>query len=267
MQTTKLARPLQSVPQNKKINDDRKGDYAVENSIYIGLSRQISLQQQMNLLANNVANINTPGFKAQKPLFKEYLDKPDITRQEISLVEDTGQFKVEAQGQLRLTGNPLDVGMDGPGWMMVETNEGTKYTRAGNFTMNNIGELVTASGDRVLDDGQKPITIPDGAMDISVSTSGEISTSNNGIVGRIGMVEFENQQVLMATGDGYYKTDVQPLPAENTKMRGGMIEGSNVNGVLEMTNMIDVSRTYQSVQRMLQSEHDRQRNVIQTFTE
>lgn len=238
----------------------------MENSIYIGLSRQVALERQMALLANNVANINTPGYKANKPLFEEYLSKPQITKEEISLVYDYGQYKVEAQGGLKMTGNPLDIAMDGPGYMMVETAEGTKYTRAGNFTLNATGELVTPTGNRVLDTGQKPITIPNGATDIKITNDGQISSSAGG-AGQLGMVEFENAQDLQPTGDGFYMTEAVGLPSANTQARQGMIEGSNVQGVLEMTDLIEVSRTYQSVNRMLQSEHDRQRNVIQKLTE
>lgn len=238
----------------------------MENSIYIGLSRQITLERHMSLLANNVANINTPGFKAQKPIFEEYLSTPEPTGEQISLVSDYGQFQVEAQGQLKLTGNPLDVGLEGPGWMMVETGEGTKYTRAGNFTLNSIGELVTPSGNRVLDNGQKTITLPSGATDIRIGTDGQIATSD-GVVSQIGIVEFKNVQALKPSGDNFYMTDEQPQPALKTMARGGMIEKSNVQGVLEMTELIDISRKYQSINKMLQSEHDRQRNVIQKLTE
>lgn len=244
----------------------------MENGIYIGLSRQIVLQRQMNLLANNIANINTPGYKAQKPIFEEYLSKPEKTREEMSLVFDYGQFHVEAQGPMKLTGNPLDVALDGPGWMMVATPEGTQYTRAGNFAMNAEGELVTPTGLQVLDDGQKPITLPDGATDIRITTDGQVTTSE-GVAGRIGVVEFDNQQMLAPSGNGLYTVrdevagQIVPQPAENTLVRQNMIEGSNVQGVLEMTDMIDVSRTYQSISRMLQSEHDRQRSAIQQLTE
>lgn len=241
----------------------------MENAIYIGLSRQVTLGTQMNLLANNIANINTPGFKAQKPLFEEYLAKPDLMDQnqrQMSLVSDYGQFQVEAQGPMKFTGNPLDIALEGPGWMMVETATGTQYTRAGNFTLNAIGEVVTPSGHKVLDGGQKPITLPAGATDINVTEDGQITTSE-GVAGQIGIMEFTNAQALNPSGNGFYTSEEQPQPALATKARGGMIEGSNVQGVLEMTNMIEVSRKYQSVNKMLQSEHDRQRSVIQRLTE
>ena len=112
----------------------------MENSIYIGLSRQMTLQSQMSLIANNVANINTPGYKANKPLFEQYVSEPRIMDgEEMAQVFDYGQYNVEAQGALKMTGNDLDVALDGPGYMMIETASGTRYTRAGNFTLNNMG--------------------------------------------------------------------------------------------------------------------------------
>jgi flagellar basal-body rod protein FlgF len=239
----------------------------MENSTYIGLSRQVTLQSQMALLANNVANINTPGYKANKPLFEQYVTQPRIMDgEEMAQVYDYGQYKVEAQGALSLTGNDLDVAMDGPGYMMVETGAGTKYTRAGNFTLNNIGELVTPTGYRVLDAGQKPITIPQGARDIRITNDGQISSSAGG-AGQLGIVEFDRVQDLRPSGDGFYTTEALGQPALNTKARQGMLEGSNVQAVLEMTEMIEISRKYQSINRMMQSEHDRQRTVIQKLTE
>ena len=238
----------------------------MENSIYIGLSRQIALERQMEMVANNVANMNTPGYKANKPLFEQYLIDSDFSKEEMSMVYDYGQYQVEMQGAFKATGNELDVALDGPGYFMVETPEGTKYTRAGNFTLNAEGEIVTAAGNRVLDAGEKPITIPQGARDIKITQDGQV-TSTAGNAGQLGVMEFENMQELRPTGDGYYMTEAEGVAMEATTVRQGMVEQSNVQSILEMTNMIDVSRTYQSINKMMQSEHDRQRSVIQKLTE
>lgn len=238
----------------------------MENSIYIGLSRQIALQHQMNLLANNVANLNTPGYKANKPLFERYLIDSDFSREQMDMVYDYGQYKVEAQGGLKATGNDLDLAIDGKGYFMVETPEGTKYTRAGNFTLNELGEIVTPSGNRVLDAKQKPLIIPPESRDIRITHDGQVSTSS-GNLGQIGVLEFDNMQDLKPTGDGFYQTDAVGTPPTASVIRQGMIEKSNVQGVLEMTNLIEVSKAYQSVTKMIQGEHERQRNVIQKLTE
>ena len=216
----------------------------MENGLYIGLSRQMALQKRMDLVANNIANVNTPGYRADKMLFEEYVLQTDTKdREELSMVLDYGQFKDTAMGKMTHTGNPLDVALDGPAFMMVETGEGTKYTRAGNFTLNNEGVLVTPAGNPVLDNGEGQITIPEGVKEIKITDNGQIIT-DQGAVGQIGMMEFENVNMLRSTGDGYYRIegDMVGQPAEGTRMRQNMVEGSNVQAVLEMTDLIEISR-------------------------
>ncbi len=240
----------------------------MENALYIGLSRQMVLRQNMNLVANNIANVNTPGYRADKMLFEEYIVDPKPANEELSMVLDYGQYKDTAQGKMSYTGNQLDVALQGPAFMMVETAQGTQYTRAGNFALNNNRELVNAEGYPVLDCGQGRIVFPENIREVTITDNGQIA-SDQGVIGQIGMVEFNNVNNLRPTGNGFYlaENDEIPLPAENTIMKQGMLEGSNVKAVLEMTDLIEISRDYQSMQRMLQNEHDRQRSTIQKLTE
>jgi len=240
----------------------------MENALYVGLSRQVALQRQMALVSNNIANVNTPGYRADKMLFEEYVTKQDVTKEDLSMVLDYGQFKDTAAGQMSSTGNALDVALNGPGFMMVETAEGTKYSRAGNLTLNNERVLVTASGNPVLDNGEGQITMPENVREITITTDGQIIT-DQGAAGQIGMVEFANVNNMRSTGDGYYMADngEVAIPVQQTKMQQNMLEGSNVQAVLEMTDLIEISRQFQSMQRMLQNEHDRQRDTIQKLTE
>ena len=240
----------------------------MENAIYIGLSRQVALNQRMSIISNNIANVNTPGYRADKMLFEEYVATPKPTNEDISMVLDYGQYKDTAAGTMSFTGNALDVALDGPGFMLVETSEGTKYTRAGNFARSPDGLLVTPSGNPVLDNGQGRITIPEGVREITITENGQIAT-DQGAAGQIGIVEFANVQNLRSTGDGFYQTvnNEAAVPAQNTKMQQNMLEGSNVKAVLEMTDLIEVSRQFQSMQRTLQNEHDRQRDTIRKLTE
>lgn len=241
----------------------------MENSLYIGLSRQMALQEQMDIVANNIANLSTPGYRGHNMVFLEYMSRQRNAEKagndSISMVHDYGQFMNTESGPLQQTGNPLDVALQGPGFFGVETPDGVQYTRAGNFQINGSGELVTGSGQLVAAAGGGTISIPEGSIEIKIARDGTISTEQ-GETGQIMMVEFENPQDLVAQGNGLYKTEEAGEAAENTEMMQGMIEGSNVNAVLEMTRMIDVSRAYQSTQRMLQAEHDRQRGMIQTLT-
>ena len=240
----------------------------MENALYIGLSKQMAMRQHMNLVANNIANVNTPGYRAEKMLFEEFIVDPKPANEDISMVLDFGQYKDTRQGNISFTGKTLDVALEGPAFFMVETSQGTQYTRAGNFTLNNERELVTASGEPVLDNGQGRIVFPEGARDIVIAHDGQIVT-DQGAVGQIGMMEFANVNNLRATGSGYFLAEngEQPLPAEQTRMKQNMLEGSNVQAVLEMTDMIEIARDYQSMQRMLQNEHDRQRDTIRKLTE
>jgi flagellar basal-body rod protein FlgF len=240
----------------------------MENSLYIALSRQISLANRMNLVANNIANVNTPGFKSEHMLFVEETVETDAGIEVMSFVNDYGQFTKVDQGPVKLTGNPLDVALEGTGFFAVETATGTKYTRAGNFKLNNENVLVTANGMPVLSDGEDQIEIPEGATSISIGQNGSIMADGSE-VGRLMIAEFENIQELNPTGHGLYETEQEPFEPENpqTRVVQGSLEMSNVNSILEMTDMIEISRQYQSTQRLMQNEHDRMRSAITKLSE
>ena len=129
----------------------------METPIFIGLSRQIALRANMDIIANNVANMSTPGYRAQNMVFTEFLASPDgqekLEEKEFSMVLDYGQFENSDPGEMRFTGNPLDAAIEGPGYFGVQTPEGVMYTRAGNFQVNTNGELVTGMGQLVADAG------------------------------------------------------------------------------------------------------------------
>lgn len=240
----------------------------MENTIYIGLSRQIALRQSMNTLANNIANMNTPGFKGQQMMFSEYIDRPDKKVQEpLSLVMDRAQFRVTEQGPLRFTGGTYDVALEGRGYFGIRgLGDEVMYTRAGNFTLDADGQMVTASGHFVLGAGGQPINIPAEENNITIDKAGNIYGAG-GQIDQLMVMEFDNDQDLTATGFGLLKTDQVGQQAESTTVIQGSLEGSNVKGVQEMTHMIDVLRSYQSVQRMLQGEHDRLRSMIRGLSE
>ena len=244
----------------------------MENSIYIGLSRQMALQEQMDTVSNNIANMSTPGYRGHNMIFLEYMTKQRNAEKagndSISMVHDYGQYMNTENGPLRSTGNPLDVAIEGPGFFGIQTPDGVQYTRAGNFQRNGAGEIVTGSGQLVADQGGGTIVIPQDAIDVKIARDGTVST-DQGELARLMVVEFQDLQTLEAQGNGLYKANDpadQGGPADNTRVMQGMLEGSNVNAVLEMTRMIDVSRAYKSTQKMLQGEHDRQRGMIQTLT-
>ena len=234
----------------------------MENSLYVALSRQIALSENMAIIANNVANISTPGFRGQNMIFEEYIEDPRGLEEPLSMVLDYGHYQVTDAGPISLTDNPLDVALEGPGFFGVQTQDGIQYTRAGNFTLTSEGRLVTPLGFTVASAGGGEIIIPREAREVRIDENGSISTEQ-GELGQIMVMEFANDQNLDPVGNGLYATDDAGIPAERTRVMQGMIESSNVQGVVEMTRMIEVSREYQALQRVIQNEHDRQRGAIQ----
>jgi flagellar basal-body rod protein FlgF len=238
----------------------------MENTIYIGLSRLSALQTHMDLIANNIANINTPGYKANKMVFREYLDKPEGMKETMSMVAEAGSFRVAANGPIKMTGNPYDLALQGPGFFGVQGPGGkTLYTRAGAFAIDANGNLITQQGYPVLDAGGGTLTLPAGAKNVTISADGTLSTAE-GTIGTLMVQEFPNVQSLQSVGDTLYKADKPGTQSEKTQVVQGALEGSNTQGILEMADMIDVSRNYQGVARMLQNEHDRIRATIKSLT-
>ena len=237
----------------------------MENSLYVGLSGQVALEEKMALIANNVANLNTPGYRGQNAIFKEFISDQRRMKEDVSLTYTYGQYQITDPGPIKMTGNPLDVALVGPGFMGVQTPEGVQYTRAGNFSLSSKGELITSTGMLVADQGGGTIAIPAEARYVTIDQNGVVST-DQGAVSNLMIAEFDDYQKLEPTGNGNYKTDQTAKPATETRALQGKLEGANVQPVVEMTRMVDVLREYQAVQRMMQSEHERQRTAIQRLT-
>ncbi len=243
----------------------------MENAKYIALSRQTALWRRMDAIANNLANMNTAGFKREDQMFTEYLVKSPaedkIGKEKIRFVQDLGTYRDFAEGALTQTGNNLDVAIHGDAFFAIETPQGEKYTRKGQFSLDSEGKLVTASGNAVLSDGNDPFFFAPNESQIEISTDGTISTEN-GVIGKLKVVSFDDNLKLKNTYDGLYETtyDNQPQDATNVSFAQGMIEQSNVNPILEMTNMIDVQRSYANVQKLIDIEYERQKEAINVFT-
>ncbi len=238
----------------------------MENSIYLGLSRQMVLQTNMDIVANNIANMNTTGFRGQNPVFEEYLSDPRYADDPLSFVYDYGQYQMTSQGSFEQTGNPFNVALNGPGYMGVEMPDGeTGYTRDGNFQKTADGTLVNSSGLPILGSGG-PIVIPANATEITIDEKGVVS-DQNGPVAQLMIVEFENVQELEPAGHNLYTTDGNSTLAENTTAAQGFLESSNVQPVVEMTRMIEILRDFQSTQKLLEGEHERLRSAIQKLTQ
>jgi flagellar basal-body rod protein FlgF len=238
----------------------------IENAQLISLSRQIALQRQMDVVANNMANLNTTGFKAENILFEEYVmpvardrDFPTLD-QPLSYVQDWATVHDFANGALVQTGSDLDVGLSGEGFFAVQTPAGERWTRAGSFQLNATGQLVDSNGNAVLGEGG-PIQFGPEETGILIAADGSISSSA-GAKGRLRIVDFDNAQVLTREGDNLFAGGT-PVAATDARVMQGFVERSNVSGVTEMAEMIRVTRAYESIANLTQKQDELRRSAIQ----
>lgn len=233
----------------------------MDNSSYIALSRQRAISNEMTLIANNIANANTTGFKREALVFQEFVQKPSHDSHRVSYAYDVGTARDIRDGSLQSTGNSLDVALTGSGYFTVETPAGPRYTRNGHFQLNADSQLVNSSGHPVLSNGS-PITIPSDQGSINIATDGTIS-NGAGELGKLDVVNFENPRDLKKAAGGLYVTNQEPQAAENYKVTQGMLEESNVEPILEITRMLQVQRDYGSIQKLTKSEDDRLKKAIE----
>ncbi|WP_425405996.1 flagellar basal-body rod protein FlgF [Hwanghaeella sp.] len=236
----------------------------MENSVYIAMSRQATLEREMDITANNLANVNTPSYKAEKLVFREFLMDTQRRAPGLSYVQDLGQYRVLDEGPIRQTGNPLDVAISGDGYFVVDTELGDRYTRHGRFQLDADGTLITGTGEPVQGEAG-PIVIPPGETDLSISGDGVIS-GNNGQLGQLRIVRFENPEELRRAANGMFTAQEDPVDVANPKIIQGSLEDSNVEAVLELTNMMRISRDHQRVKKFLDQEDRRMRDMIDKLT-
>jgi flagellar basal-body rod protein FlgF len=251
----------------------------MQNALLIGLSRQVTLERQLDVIANNVANVNTTGYKADNSLFEEYLrsgaheDNFVGRDRNVSYVQDRATFHDFAQGPSEQTKNPLDIAIDGSGFLVVQTPAGERYTRDGNLQLNNNGQLVTAAGNPVLGNSG-PIVFQPTDHDINVSPDGTVtvlegSARTDAIRGKLRLVSFPDAQKALKEGFNLYAAGEggAPQPDIKSQVRQGFIEKSNVNAVAEMSRMIEVTRAYTQIATLLQQQSDLHKNAIQALAD
>lgn len=239
----------------------------MDNAMMIGLSRQITLRRAMDVTANNIANASTTGFKAERMLLE--VNPATRARAEdgpsrLSYVDEWGMGRDFSQGSLAATGRPLDLALEGDGFFVLETEQGEIYTRDGRFTLDEAGAITAHDGARLMEAGGGPIFIDAEQGPVEIVSTGDI-TQNGEIIGRVGVVAFENRGVLEKIGDNRYAAPegVEPETGLDTRVRQGFSESSNVKPIHEITTMLEVSRTYSSVTRMLQQTDELSRKAIE----
>jgi flagellar basal-body rod protein FlgF len=237
------------------------------------------LERQLDVVANNVANVNTNGFKADHQLFEEFLtsgaheDNFQGNDRRVSYVQDRGTYRDFSQGAIQHTGNPLDVAIDGSGFLAVQTANGERYTRDGNLHLSSTGQLVTSAGDAVLGTGG-PIVFQPTDHDITISPDGTVTVVEgtnraDSIRGKLRIVSFADPQAAQKQGDNLYSAAAGAVPQQDTKsvIQQGAIEKSNVNAVGEMSHMVEVTRTYQQIANLLQMQGDLRKSAIEKLAD
>jgi flagellar basal-body rod protein FlgF len=239
----------------------------MDNALYVGLSRQILLRREMDIIANNIANMDTTGFKVESLMQKTDPAEPAVTLggpRPVKFVAADGVARDFSQGALSTTGAPLDMAIEGQGFFQIQTPAGPRFTRDGRFTTDPTGRLVTQAGAAVLDAGGGEILIDAEKGQVAIGGDGVISQGAEQ-VGKVGVYSFANMGALEKTGDNLYRnaSNLQPQPATEARVRQGMLEGSNVKSILEITRMVEVSRAYEQTAKMMDSEADLSRRAVE----
>ena len=242
----------------------------MENTSYVALSKQAALWRELEVVANNMANVNTPGYKAEEVMFRDYLVKTKSENtpfgRNVAFVQDVGTLRDTKEGPLSMTGAPLDIALQGDGYFTIDTPTGQRFARAGHFRLDDNGMIVTTAGYPVMQNNNTPVILAPNETSVEISNDGTISTEN-GVIGKMKVVRFENEQELTPVGDGTFITQSQPIDVTSPTMLQGMLEDSNVQPVAEMTKMMTILRNYQQVQMVLQEEQERQLKALPVLSQ
>lgn len=232
----------------------------------VQLSRQIALKRDLESLANNIANMNTPGFKSRSLRFTELLRgrEGDLADRSgpLSIAHERGNLLDFSDGALEKTGAPLDVAVQGPHLLVVQTPQGERYTRDGGLRLDAQGRLITRTGFPIMGDGG-PITIAPGETNFNIADDGRVSTSG-GDKGRLRLVAVNDPRTLIPEGDNLFAANAPLAPAPNgTRIVAGHIERSNVKPMIEISRLVEVSRAYASAASMIQRHDELKRTSVE----
>ena len=237
---------------------------------YISLSLATVLERSLDVTANNIANMSTTGFKAVRPL----LDSLDVGAGEsgaISYVQDKGVYLDYEQGALSKTDNPLDIAISGDAWFSFSLESGEQaFGRDGRLVISPDGVLTTQGGAALLDFGGSPVTLPaDIGFDFNIAEDGSITGPDGDVLGQIGLYSIDNPHALSSAGDGLY------LPGQGVTFEAGgggavvqgYIEQSNVQGIVEITRMMDIQRAYERAVKVINQADEVSKTAIQRISQ
>ena len=235
----------------------------METAGYATLSRQSGLMREMQVVANNIANSATTGYRQEGLIFSEYIQSGP-SESSLSMGRANIRNTSTEQGALTKTNGTFDLAIEGDGYFKVETPMGERLTRAGAFSPNADGDLVTADGNRVLDGGGSPVFVPGDAETINISPDGTISADGTPL-GQIGLFMPAENHTMVREDGVMFRVDGDIEETDQAQILQGFVEGSNVNAISQMARMIEIQRSYEMGQSFLETEDQRIRNAIKNL--
>jgi len=245
----------------------------MEGPTYVALSAQVALQKQLDVVANNIANVNTTGYKGDRELFQSYVEQLAVPGGAVSFVQDRATYIDRQEGAISKTGNPWDVAMKGDGFFGVSSGGGLLYTRDGHLQIGQDGTLLSAGGLPVVGPDKQPIQVPTDASNPEIKADGSISVVVNGAaqeIGQIGMFRPTDPLAMRKSGNSLFSAPPNGmLPIESgdqgASIVQGAVEGSTVQPIAEIANLTELSRAYDRLQTLISDDNDREQKMIQTL--
>ncbi len=242
----------------------------MELPTYVALSRLSAQQREMDVTATNLANASTPGYRASRVLFADWLSNQSGTNTprgepSIAYAQDRATYRDQQPGALQHTGNPLDIAISGDGYFTVDTPRGPRLTRAGRYTALADGTVGDMDGNKLLDTAGRPLRLAQGDAEIAITADGTVS-SESGPIGQIGIVAPADANRLTAEGARLLRADSPTARVASPKLVQGAVEDSNVQPILETTRMMNEVRSFQFTSQFVQSEADRMQSAIDKIT-
>lgn len=235
----------------------------METSGYATLSRQSGLLNETRVIANNIANAATTGYRQEGLVFSEFI-QGNRNQSSLSMARAQVRHTSMEQGVLTQTKNPFDLAIEGDGFFQIETAVGTRLTRAGSFTPDAAGDLVNTQGNRLLDNNGAAIFIPPDVQSVNIASDGTISADGR-LLGQIGLFQPVNSAGLIREGGVAFRAEDGVEPTENAAIMQGFLEGSNVSAIDQVARLVELQRAYELGQSFLETEDERIRNAVKNL--
>ncbi|MEO1291233.1 MAG: flagellar hook-basal body complex protein [Pseudomonadota bacterium] len=237
----------------------------MDNALYVNITRQSALLDELQVIASNLANMNTDGYRREASVFSEYVKDVDGPYGSLSMAASRGRYVDETQGALTPTGSQFDLAVEGDGFFMVEGDQGEQWlTRGGSFTPSENSELVTSEGRRVLSADGGPVFVPPNAKAFEVGPDGSISADGQPL-GQLALVNVPPETLKRVNGMMFTSGEEPQQVLEGGRIAQGFLEQSNVSAVQELTRMVEVQRAYELGAQLGTQEDDRISNLISTL--